>query len=499
MSSPILQRDPEPLGNTLAVAIAALWGSCIALLAMIALFAVNFAIMAVPPDHYRAVITEAARTGAFGEIVHLPFAPDKDIYLHAGNDCLIVGALLIPRESHIKASVSPRIPQPGVSTAPGYPPDGHCQALAATMDALAAGQEPASFAAHYHRYIHGDVTVAALLLGFAPFALASVILLGACYAILAAIAVLAIAGLRSAAPDNRRRSAAFLTIAITLALLYGLPVFARSFSFGPTDVVILGFILLAMRRPLSAMSERHFTALAAAFGSVIAILEFMTGGVPLALATLIALLALDRHADWRPLIRRALIGATAFGFAVVGCFVYKQLAVWALWGENPFTEFMLALGNRADGAVAPVLPDTMRTALEAYHIDPSWIDMNAITRVLAAGAMLVYSSFLIAFGSHALGAIVVILPTLALLYFATRLPPAKSEIRALECLALAAAGAVPIVWYLVFPNHTILHSSFMVRPLALNVALCLVACPLFDAACRSITARTPFTAGFARR
>jgi hypothetical protein len=27
----------------------------------------------------------------------------------------------------------------------------------------------------------------------------------------------------------------------------------------------------------------------------------------------------------------------------------------------------------------------------------------------------------------------------------------------------------------VFANHTILHSSYMVRPLALNVALCVVA------------------------
>jgi hypothetical protein len=43
-----------------------------------------------------------------------------------------------------------------------------------------------------------------------------------------------------------------------------------------------------------------------------------------------------------------------------------------------------------------------------------------------------------------------------------------------ERLALATAGMVPVLWYPVFANHTILHSSYMVRPLALKVALCIL-------------------------
>jgi hypothetical protein len=47
--------------------------------------------------------------------------------------------------------------------------------------------------------------------------------------------------------------------------------------------------------------------------------------------------------------------------------------------------------------------------------------------------------------------------------------------QARERIALAAAGAVPILWYVLFATHTIMHSSYMARPLALNVALCVVA------------------------
>jgi hypothetical protein len=46
-----------------------------------------------------------------------------------------------------------------------------------------------------------------------------------------------------------------------------------------------------------------------------------------------------------------------------------------------------------------------------------------------------------------------------------------------ERLGVAIAGAVPVMWYILFATHTIRHSFYIVRPLALNVALCLVAAP----------------------
>src|SRR5262245_5838796 len=90
--------------------------------------------------------------------------------------------------------------------------------------------------------------------------------------------------------------------------------------------------------------------------------------------------------------------------------------------------------------------------------------------------MLTYSSFFLGWGSHLLGAAIVLLPTLLLIAFAwTSYRDRRESSLARERLALAAAGTVPVVWYVLFANHTILHSSYMVRPLALNVALCVVA------------------------
>ena len=51
-------------------------------------------------------------------------------------------------------------------------------------------------------------------------------------------------------------------------------------------------------------------------------------------------------------------------------------------------------------------------------------------------------------------------------------------LQSLRCVARAAAGQAPIAWSLASSNHIALNSVLTVRPLALNVALGLIACPL---------------------
>jgi hypothetical protein len=456
-------------------------GVAVAFLGMIALFGINLAVTQISPEHYRRVVAEAVESGTLAMVMHLPLSPRKDIHPYGGNDCLILGALVMPRDSRIKASVSPRIPAWGesadIATAPGYPPAGHCLVLAATMRTIARNPAADQFLerSYYHRYIHGDLTVAALLLAGMSFATATSVLLAACYATLAAVALLALLHLRADSPIERRRAAAFLIIAATLACLYGLPVFDRSFSFAPTDFVIFAFILYGMLQPLGQIPRHRFILVAAAFGTLIAILEILTGGVPMGLATLIALIALGEAPDERTLVDRIVVGTTAFTAAVVACFGYKMLAVGAVFGTNELSEFVHALGNRVDGSVQSHLSDNAKDALKAFHIDPLWIDANVLSRVLFAGVMLTYSSFFLGWGSHLLGAAMVLLPTPLLLAFAlSSLRDRGRTVESRERLALAAAGMVPVLWYLVFANHTILDSSYMVRPLALNVALCIV-------------------------
>src|SRR6266508_1329897 len=88
-------------------------GVAVAILSMTALFAINFALTQISPEHYRRVVLQALESGTLGTVTHLPFAPGKDIYPFGGNDCLILGALVMPRDAPLKASVSPRLPLSG--------------------------------------------------------------------------------------------------------------------------------------------------------------------------------------------------------------------------------------------------------------------------------------------------------------------------------------------------------------------------------------------------
>ena len=454
-------------------------GVAVAILSMTALFAINLALTQISPEHYRRVVLQALESGTLGTATHLPFAPSKEIYPFGGNDCLILGALVMPRDAPLRASVSPRLPLSGEETdsAPGYPAAALCRGLAATMRAIARSPTdqlpPPSY---YHRYIHGDTTVAALLLATMSFATATTTLLAACYAMIAAIALVALFRFRTGDPTERRRAGAFLIIAATLACFYGVPVFDRSFSFAPSDLLIFTFILYGLLQPLGAIPLHRLVLAAAIFGSSIAILEFLTGGVPLGLATLIALIGLGRPPDWGTLRNRMAVGTVAFGAAVIACFGYKLLAVAAAFGTNELSVFFETLGQRMGGSVEANLSESARATLAAYHINPQWLDANILTRVGFAGLMLIYSSFFLGWGSHLLGAALVLLPTPLLIALAcSSYRDRRVSAPARERLALAAAGAVPVVWYVLFANHTILHSSYMVRPLALNVALCVVA------------------------
>jgi hypothetical protein len=457
-------------------------GVAVAFLGMTALFAINFAVTQISPEHYRRIVMQALESGTLATVTHLPFAPSKDIYPYGGNDCLILGALVMPRDARIKASVSPRLPLPpesaDIKTAPGYPAAGLCLALAATMRTIARNPAPDQFPepSYYHRYIQGDTTVAALLLAVMSFATATTILLAACYAMLAAIALPALFRLRTGVPSERGRAGAFLIIATALACFYGLPVFDRSFSFAPTDVVIFAFILYGLLQPLGTIPPQRFIFAVAIFGTLIAMLEFLTGGIPLGLATLIALIAIGGAPDWRTLHNRMALGTAAFTAAIIACFGYKLLAVATVFGTHELSVFFQTLGQRMGGSVETNLSDSVKAALTAYHINPQWLDANILTRVAFAGLMLTYSSFFLGWGSHLLGAAVVLLPTPLLLALgASSFRDRNISRQARERLALAAAGAVPVLWYVLFANHTILHSSYMVRPLALNLALCVVA------------------------
>ena len=104
--------------------------------------------------------------------------------------------------------------------------------------------------AYYHRYLHGDFTVAALLLAVLQFATAGKLLLLSCYGAFAALAATALVRMGGRHPGSDIVPRRFSLLRIVLAIFYGLPQFGGSLSFAPTDLVIAGFLLFGLVRPV---------------------------------------------------------------------------------------------------------------------------------------------------------------------------------------------------------------------------------------------------------
>jgi hypothetical protein len=196
----------------------------------------------------------------------------------------------------------------------------------------------------------------------------------------------------------------------------------------------------------------------------------------MALLVLIVLVVLGDAQDRTAVIRRLVIAVAAFLAALAVCLVSKQLLVLAIWGPDALVDFVGRLGQRTGGGVTEEVSDSVKRRLNEVGLSLSWLDSNFASRIVFAGIMLIYSAFVLGWGSHVLGVAIVVLPVpllLLLTYFAARGRPFQSW--PLEPLAVTGAAMIPFAWYLVFLNLTILHSSFVVRPLALSAGLVVVA------------------------
>jgi hypothetical protein len=455
----------------------------IAVSAMALWFATNYAVMGNDQTRYLAVVEEAVHSGALAEVYRLPLAPTKEFYLH-GDDCLTLSMLIAPRESRLKAAISPRVPVGQFQVEAGIqeelpPQQPYCNGLAAILKAV---KNPTNDAQprlpeliYYHRYIQGIVTVAALLLGIVSFKSAITLLLATCYILLAWLITASALRLRSRIPSERRRATGFVSISLSLALFYAVPVFDRSFCFSPIDIALIGFILFGLFQPLGKISEPCLVLATASFGAAIAIFDRLVGGIPIALAVLVLLVVLGESQDGM-LARRLGLVLTAFIAAVVVCVACKQLLVVAVWGPDPVIDFATRLGQRTGGGVSEEVSESVRRRLEEVGLSLSWLDSNFAFRIVFAAIMLLYSAFILGWGSHVVGAAIVLLPTPLLLLLAYSSARGHAWRNCpLEVGAIVGAAMIPFAWYLIFLNSTILHSSIMVRPLVLSVALLPVA------------------------
>jgi hypothetical protein len=453
----------------------------VASVAVLALFIVNLGATRISPEHYRQVVDQAVRDGTMAHSLRLPFARGLTFNVVGGSDCLILATLIVPRESLLRASISPRMipPHDQAPPTPGYPSEYFCRQLSHTMNAAAAGL-PLELRYH-HRYLHGAVTLAGLTLALVPLDVAGRILLAACYVALAGLAIVAGLRMRAADPRERRRALAFVIIAIVLACFYALPLFGPTFAHAPTDIIITLFLLIGLVQPLCRVPERRFILIVSLFATAIAVLELLTGGIIMGLAALVTAIALGDAPDSGMQLRRLIVGVGCFAAAMVTCFAVKLAAVAIVWGPGEVASFFDLLGDRMTGKLALGTQLRLGPILGPWAawrgLDATIIEHSLTARLLFTMLILTHSAAVLTWGSATLGSAVVLLPVplLAILtYLALRRVPRGAWLEQPQPYLLAA-GLVPFAWYLAFTTHTATHSYFMMRPLALNVALVAIA------------------------
>jgi hypothetical protein len=438
-----------------------------ALAAVAAFFALSYAATFVDRQEIAAKLVRANAEGALSQT--WAGWTGRAIPRLGGNDCLLLGALLQDYPNRLAEAISAKIP-PAESQPPARAGDPTIPACRQMIAALERPRHADPAATYYHRYLHGQRVFAALALAVAsPQALGWItLLLNICFLLL----VLIPAARRSRTGANVWRERGFAAIAVTLLLFGGLWLFGIYFSFGLSDLVLSVFLAYAYHRGIAHAPEQRFAVAVALFGVATAIFEFLTGGIPLGLALLLGVVALDGPAERDALLRRAFHGAVIFALAILLTFAVKIALVMLLVDPNALADFRSGLSVRVGSSFVASLPPQEIAWLSRFGIDVTTLERSFVLTVLYMLARLGYATFVIGYGSPILGIAVMaaaVDTVVVLLIYRTR--TSADPVARARLLILFASALVMPAWSVVFLSHTLLHAIWMVRPFAWSIAL----------------------------
>lgn len=405
------------------------------------------AALSVPQDQptIRRHIVEAIIGGTFNAHIRYGLLGDFVLQRHT-LDCLPANMMLAPQADRVIDAVSNRSVVLNSSWRDPRVPDAFdCQALARAIPELGAGYGDVQFAPA-DRYISGFRVVGRAILSAVPFDAMASALRAVAFALLGTIGAVALWRWYNAPdPPSRLLPTGYIVIAGCLALLYGVHFFDTMLMFAPPDYAHFIFILISLVAPLAHMKPNRLAVYAASYGSLIAIFESLTGGVPFALAMLPLLLALGFRGDWRGYFSRLALLWGCFGLAVVATFAIKKGFSIAFLGDRE--SFVTMLFYRMRGEV------------------PSWTGVEVSVRYLLSAYR--RWSGLIALGSSNIGTGLVIA---ALVVFVVQ--TWRGRLRSFDRPILIAGWlgvAVLIVWCAAFFQHSVVHPYFMARLLVIPV------------------------------
>lgn len=375
-----------------------------------------------------ANVRAAYASGVLQDVDWLP--GNTDIGRHQYNDCLIIYMAINQQAASVELMTSPIKPMPR-----------NTETMCSALRAFAGGDKAAGQTGMwYHQYIHGHTMLARLLLpNMSVETMRNLFHTLETLLVLAGILIAMIALVRGRRPTE---NLFWLIIFLAFSRWFGLESYGQSLSHGPSDTIILIYLLfLAMSASRGGLSRRTSLISAALFGSLTAIFEFLTGGIPLGLAIIVGGLPFAlRDSDPAEQLDRVIEAAAAFCVAVVACLAFKLGLALSVFGIESFRESAAQLQVRmgiGSTEASPGLIGSIKKLVKGIN------SLAAGMHVLA-GAILFTA---LGFGAWS-----------ARLLIRT----GDSTVRA-RAIHLAASNGVIVALLLLLWQHTVVHAWFMER------------------------------------
>lgn len=349
---------------------------------------------------------------------------------HQYNDCLILYMAIDQQAGATQLMASPIKPRQRGN-------ESMCQALRA----YAAGDKSAGRTGiWYHQYIHGHTALARYLLPLMPIEAIRNLYHGV--QTLLVLAGLAIAMTLLARGRRPIEGLFWLIVFLAFSRWFGLESYGQSLSHAPSDAIIIAYLLfLAGAAAKGGLGRWSSVVAAAVFGAMVAIFEFLTGGIPLGLAIVVGGLPFAlRDATPGETLDRVVEALAAFCVAVFACLALKiGLALW-VFGIESFRESAAQLG--------------VRMGLGTGSADLGLLHMaKSLTKGLSS----------LAAGMHVMAGAMLLMAAGFGLWGARQLTRSGNVLLRARALHLVASNAVIVGMLLLLWQHTIIHAWFMDR------------------------------------
>jgi hypothetical protein len=245
---------------------------------------------------------------------------------------------------------------------------------------------------------------------------------------------------------------AFLVVLFSFMSWYGLGSFGQSVSHSPSDLVLIGFIvILSLGRFSGGIGPKTAIVACALFGALTIIFELLTGGLPLGLCVIVGLLPLALREDLSNSMQRSVVRAVlSFCMAATACVLAKIILVASFFGPRSLIYAGHQLG--------------VRIGVAKSTTDASGPNLFALLKSLRANMAALYA------GQREMATALLLVAVIAGAWamFSTRSAgPARSRT---VIYFLGCSNVILIAWIGVFSEHTFVHAFFMDRILVWPIA-----------------------------